>query len=219
VHVEAEEWRSGLVQAVAQQVRRRRLEIGLSVQRLADICSEEYGVPMKRSVLANFEGGRRPALSVVELLVLARILAIPPAELLFPIGREKEIEVLPGKRTDPWTALKWFNGESDRLPSDTEFTQDNAAARLYREHERAVEEWHEVQRRVKAFVSAVGEELKRPEPTPDSMNRAPLWDEAATELRNSEEAIRRVRKTMRAHGLTPPDLWDGLARIDQMGDE
>lgn len=217
--MEAEEWRAALVRAVAQQVRRRRLEVGLSVQKVADICTDEYGVPMKRSVLANFEGGRRPALSVVELLALARILAIPPAELLFPVGRERDVEVLPGERTDPWTALKWFNGESDRLPSDTEFTQDNAAVRLYREHEQAVEEWREVQRRLKAFVSAMGEEMRSAEYIPGSVNRAPLWDAAATELRNSEEAIRRVRQAMRAHELTPPDLGDGLARIDQMGDE
>lgn len=216
MHVDDEEWKSRLIQTVAQQVRRRRQELGLSVQKLADICSEEYGLPIGRSVLANFEGGRRPALSVVELLVLARILAIPPAVLLFPIGREAELEVLPGVRTDPWTALKWFNGESDRLPSDVEFTQDNAAVRLHREHERLVEDLFAIRREIDMIASTRGrEDLRqfRGESDPDAIDDR-LLELKAQRLRETATSISAVRSEMRRHGMTPPQMGAEAAYVE-----
>jgi transcriptional regulator with XRE-family HTH domain len=216
--VDAEEWRTQLARGVARRVRHYRLKRGLSVQKLADICTEEYGLPIKRTVLANFEAGRRPALSVAELLILARILRVPPVLLLFPVGQEAETEMLPGTSVDTWSAAKWFTGESEEIPGDGEEPQDAEAVRLYREHEQAVEAWHEVQRKIKAFLGAVGEEIERAEPNPELVKDDRLWDAAATELRNSEETIRGVRQRMRAHELTPPTLRAGLARIEQKGD-
>jgi transcriptional regulator with XRE-family HTH domain len=218
VHVDAEEWRAQLARGVARRVRHYRLMRGLSVQRLADICTEDYGLPIKRTVLANFEAGRRPALSVAELLILARILRVPPILLLFPVGQEAEAEVLPRTSADTWSAAKWFTGESEEIPGHTEEPQDTEAIRLYREHDQVVEEWREVQRKIKAFLGAVGEELERAEPGPEVLNKERLWDAASTELRNSEEAIRGVRRSIRAHGLTPPTLPDEMARIEQKGD-
>jgi transcriptional regulator with XRE-family HTH domain len=216
--VDAEEWRAQLAGGVARRVRRYRLKRGLSVQKLADICAEEYGLPIKRTVLANFEAGRRPALSVAELLILARILQVPPVLLLFPVGQETGSEVLPGTSVDTWSAAKWFTGETEAIPGETEERQETEPVRLYREHEQVVEEWREVQRKIKAFLGAVGEEIDRVEPEPHIAS-VRLWDAAATELRNSEDAIRGVRKRMRTHGLTPPSLEAEMARIEQKGDE
>jgi transcriptional regulator with XRE-family HTH domain len=216
--VDAEEWRAQLAGGVARRVRRYRLKRGLSVQKLADICAEEYGLPIKRTVLANFEAGRRPALSVAELLILARILQVPPVLLLFPVGQETGSDVLPGTSVDTWSAAKWFTGETEAIPGETEERQETEPVRLYREHEQVVEEWREVQRKIKAFLGAVGEEIDRVEPEPHIASGR-LWDAAATELRNSEDAIRGVRKRMRTHGLTPPSLEAEMARIEQKGDE
>ncbi|QQM41997.1 helix-turn-helix domain-containing protein [Streptomyces liliifuscus] len=211
-----EEWRSRLVYVVAQQVRRRRLEIGLSVQKFADICAEEYGLPLKRSVLANFEGGRRPALSVVELLVFARILAVPPAELLFPVGREEETEVLPDVPADTWSALKWFTGESDRLPNDDEFTQDNRTVGLYRDHDRLIAEWWASRQKLTGILATFRDpELKqfRAEPDPDSVDELRMRD-ASDAMRAAEEAVQIVRQQMRELGLTPPALGLESAYIE-----
>lgn len=215
--MDAEEWRAQLAGGVARRVRRYRLKRGLSVQKLADICAEEYGLPIKRTVLANFEAGRRPALSVAELLILARILQVPPVLLLFPVGQETGSDVLPGTSVDTWSAAKWFTGETEAIPGETEERQETEPVRLYREHEQVVEEWRDVQRKIKAFLGAVGEEIDRVEPEPHIAS-ARLWDAAATELRNSEDAIRGVRKRMRTHGLTPPTLEAEMARIEQKGD-
>ena len=206
------------MQAVARQVRRRRLEIGLSVQKVADICTEEYGLPIKRSVLANFEGGRRPALSVVELIVLARILAIPPAELLFPVGREDQTEVLPGVPTDTSAAMKWFTGESDRLPTDTEFTQDNAAVRLYGEHDRLLGQWWSARERAMSLMFRDPDlDQFRAEEDPAGYD-ALLLRQAQEVMERMQEAIRYLRQDMRDRGLLPPMLsWDEGSYIEGPG--
>lgn len=211
-----EEWRSRLIPVVAQQVRRRRLELGLSVQKFADICTEEYGLPLKRSVLANFEGGRRTALSVVELLVFARILCVPPTELLFPVGREAEIEVLPGMPTDTWGALKWFTGESDRLPQDDEFTADNRTVRLYRDHDRLITQWWANRGKLQSILATSRDpELKkfRAEADPDMVDDLRMRD-ASEAMRSTEEAVQVIRQEMRALGLAPPQLGLESAYIE-----
>lgn len=97
----------------------------MSVQQLSDACSE-LGLPIARSVLANFESGRRPTISVPELLVLAKALGVPPMALMFPVGYEDETEVLPGRKAHPVTALRWASGEG-YLPGQSE--EETAANR------------------------------------------------------------------------------------------
>jgi transcriptional regulator with XRE-family HTH domain len=205
--VEAEEWKARLVQAIAQQVRKVRLERGISVQRLADICTDEYGVPMKRSVLANFEGGRRPALSLVELIVIARILEVPPVHLLFPVGLQETTEVLPDKVVDTWAALKWFTGESPQLPDDQPSdTVESAAApvRLFRRHDQIVSDWQRSNRQLREMLATTG---SRPDPH--------LVQLASQSLHQLGESLQEVREQMRRRGLTPPaGLIPELTYID-----
>ncbi|MER5473745.1 helix-turn-helix transcriptional regulator [Streptomyces sp. NPDC002685] len=204
--MDEEEWRARLVQGVAQQVRRYRLERGISVQKLADICTEEYGLPIKRSVLANFEGGRRPALSVVELLVLARILNVPPVQLLFPVGLEETTEVLPHKSVDTWAGLQWFTGEASHLPGDAPDAapvEGAAAVRLFRRHDRLVAEWSNNNRQLqKLFTAAPG--------SPEA-NMVRL---ASQTLQSIGEALKEVREQIRRQGLKPPQLQADLAYVD-----
>lgn len=82
----------------------------MSVQKLAD-ATAELGMEIPRSVLANFESGRRETVSVAEVLVLAAALNVAPIELICPVGYDKEIEVLPGHSLDPLGAMRWFTGE------------------------------------------------------------------------------------------------------------
>lgn len=212
-----EEWRARLVQVVAQQVRRRRLEVGLSVQKFADICTEQYGLPLKRSVLANFEGGRRPALSVVELLVFARILAVPPAELLFPVGRVDEIEVLPDTSASTWEALRWFTGESDSLPTDGEASQDARTVRWYREHEQLLTEWWARRKELEVSLATEGrvwlEDHQTGTAPSEDMTRR-MIELKADVVRATEASITLLRRQMREAGLTPPDLDSAAQYIE-----
>jgi transcriptional regulator with XRE-family HTH domain len=107
-------WSARTARLVAREVRRYREGQGqrprISAQQLAD-RTEELGMPIPRSVLANLESGRRETVSVAEILVLAAALNVAPIELICPVGYDKEIELLPGRSLDPLGAMRWFTGE------------------------------------------------------------------------------------------------------------
>ncbi|WP_326593869.1 helix-turn-helix domain-containing protein [Streptomyces brevispora] len=104
-------WAEGLAVTAAEQVRARREELGMSAQQLADECAR-LGMPIQRSVIANFENGRRANISIAEVMVMAAALRVAPIYLLFPIGQQREIEGLPGMPADPYAWATWFTGES-----------------------------------------------------------------------------------------------------------
>ncbi|MFH0243617.1 hypothetical protein ACGRHY_14585 [Streptomyces sp. HK10] len=103
-------WSERLASAIAHEVRRHRMTLGLSAQQLSDRCAE-LGMPIQRSVLANLESGRRATVTVAEVLVLAAALGIAPAQLLFAVGYEEKVEPLPGCTKDPLVAVEWLAGD------------------------------------------------------------------------------------------------------------
>ena len=89
---------------------------GLRAQQLADRCAE-LGAPIKRSVLANLENGRRDFLTVTELLVLAAALGVAPTLLVFPLDdATADVEVLPSVTAPAWNAAPWFTGRRTYVP-------------------------------------------------------------------------------------------------------
>jgi transcriptional regulator with XRE-family HTH domain len=105
-------WQERLTRVIAGEVRRYRRERGMSAQKLADECGR-LGLPIARSVIANLEHGRRDAVSVAELLVLAAALRIPPLLLVIPVARQEALEILPGTEAPTWAAALWWRGEAD----------------------------------------------------------------------------------------------------------
>lgn len=103
-------WPERYTKTVAAEVRRYREQRGLSAQQFADACTA-VGVPMKRSVIANFENGRRASVGVDELLAFARVLDIPPIYLMVPVGRVEWVEMQPGMESDPYRVAMWISGE------------------------------------------------------------------------------------------------------------
>jgi transcriptional regulator with XRE-family HTH domain len=59
----------------------RRCALSMSAQELSD-ATERLGLMVSRSVIANFESGRRAAITVDELIVLSRALGLNPVKLL-----------------------------------------------------------------------------------------------------------------------------------------
>lgn len=103
-----EDWETRLVAAIAEQVRHRRDELGLSGQELSARCAQR-GFPIHRSVIANLENGRRGTVSVAELLVLAAALDVPAFQLLAPLDSEGA-ELLPGRKENRWIAAERLSG-------------------------------------------------------------------------------------------------------------
>ncbi|MGW3626459.1 helix-turn-helix domain-containing protein [Streptomyces sp. NPDC000880] len=104
-------WPDELAAVIAGELRRYRKAQKMSAQALADACTD-LGLPIQRSVIANFESGRRTSIGVAELLVMAAALRVPPIALIFPMGHEESMRPLPQTTWDPYMAAEWFTGEA-----------------------------------------------------------------------------------------------------------
>lgn len=210
--IEPERWRAVIAVTFARQMRRRRKQLGLTAQELADICTDQYGYPLTRSTLASLESGRRSALSVTDVLVLAHALRVPPLQLLCPTGFEEEVEILPGRQVPALDALRWFDGEQPGLPGDPgDRDADTETLGLHRTHQRLVEAYQARQADVRRVLAAAGDALQ----AADHQGVTQRLDIAAEMLRGAEEPLRKVRQRFRDVGLTPPPLPGSLARLDE----
>jgi transcriptional regulator with XRE-family HTH domain len=213
--VTVEDWQRHVVDVIASQVRRYRHERGMSAQQLADTCTD-LGLPIQRSVLANFENGRRPTISVPELLVFAAALDVPPVLLLLPLGQEQQAEILPGRASPTADALAWLIGEWSAEAGE----DDWAAAQRYREaastvaqfrlHRNLLQSWQES--RIQGdWFRREAEEFRQGN-NPDEADR--YVKEAQREDESADEAwrrLRRLRTAMRGRTLDPPPLPPPLA--------
>lgn len=99
-----------------------RKDRGWSAQRLADEM-KATGIPWERSVVANIENGRRPTVSVSELLALGVILNVSPLALLLPQRADEIFEVAAGIEESAEQVALWILGQQTSLsgvPKDSE---------------------------------------------------------------------------------------------------
>ena len=200
------EWPQRLTATIARQVQNVRGERRMSAQQLAD-ATAALGHAMPRSVIANLESGRRDTVSVAELLVLARALRVPPLELVFPLGREEMVELLPGETVATWDAARWFTGEAHFPPSPT-INEDVQAWRVaatgyFREQDRLFGNWYgneDLLQRARAENRTTDVEY-------GERNRQTLADQ-----------LRRHRSLMRQEGLNPGELPAGLRHLEEPAD-
>lgn len=194
------DWPGRLTQVVADQVRRYRVARKLSAQALSDRCAA-LGMEIPRPVLANLENGRRPTVSVAELLVLAAALDVPPVVLVVPLGNRPNVEILPGRELDTWDAALWISGEV-RVPEDAadtgaewlDLADERSIVPLYHQHDRLLEELESI-----------------------SEGRIRLEDDAgnAIDVHGGVIAsLRAHRALMSQRGLLLPQLPSGLEGID-----
>ncbi|MFD4975614.1 helix-turn-helix domain-containing protein [Streptomyces sp. NPDC058424] len=213
-----EDWSMRLGRCIAAEVKRYRHIRGMSAQQLSDACAA-LGHPIARSVIANFESGRRPTISVAEVLVFARALGVPPVLLLYPLGRVEDVEVLPGNTQRTSAGLDWFTGRSafpgryigfgavDEVSGLSEWYEDREAGweagaapiRLYQSHHGAVRGWSSAERSVRRM--GLAEEHARAE---------------LVKVRGRYEGqLREIRSDLRGRGLLLPPLPHELQHIDE----
>lgn len=177
----------------------------MSAQQLANRC-EELGLPIGRSVLANFESGRRPAISVPELLVLARALGVSPVALVAPIDHDDTVEILPGQDVPAYDAMVWLSGER-RFPGEAgprDEPADPAMTSAYREHAHYVAEWFKVNRRAADALAGAD----------DDQSAADRIAAAHDLVDRAERDVINVRRELRRAGVRLPELPAGLQHID-----
>lgn len=106
------EWGQEIAAQVGERVRMYRTELNLSAQNLANRTAT-LGYEVKRSVIAEMENGKRSTVSVADIFVLARALAVPPVALLLPLESSENINLLPGEATDVWKSFDWITGRKN----------------------------------------------------------------------------------------------------------
>lgn len=102
-----ETWGERFILRAAARVRDARRAQGFSVRELSE-RTKQLGHEVTRQVLVNLEAGRRRALSIDDLFVIAHALGVNPLFLLFDqnqMGRPNE--VLPDLEVPEWVALQW----------------------------------------------------------------------------------------------------------------
>ncbi|UQA94549.1 helix-turn-helix domain-containing protein [Streptomyces halobius] len=195
------EWADQVMATVAREVRRRRKELGMSAQDLADAC-EEIGYPIPRNVIANMESGRRANLPLVDVMVLAQALNTAPICLIYPVGYVEEMQRLPLQHpASTWDGLSWFTGEALELGTDDDML------RYFRAHHAAEKE---------VMAAQQGEMRARLEVNLPSgtVSKAEALRAQAHHTQEAEEAkhqLRTIRAFIREDGGTPPFLWPDLA--------
>jgi transcriptional regulator with XRE-family HTH domain len=91
-------------------VKQLRLARGWSAQRLAnELARHDPDTAFDRDVLANFENGRRPNVSIDELLLLSYVFGEPLASFLVPLRAEPSLRLGNVVLTpdDVWDWLIW----------------------------------------------------------------------------------------------------------------
>lgn len=81
-----------------------------SQQWLADRTAE-LGYPITRAQIANCESGRKQALDIAELIVIAEALGTSPAAIVSGSLDGDSIEYLPGQTLSPHAAWEQFTGQ------------------------------------------------------------------------------------------------------------
>lgn len=205
-------WPDRLTRTIAGEIRRYRTERGLSGQDLADKCAL-LGMPIHRSVLANLENGRRPSVSVAELLVLAAALEVPPLLLVLPVGRQQSIEILPGLTIDTWEAARWWEarGVLRYIPDlgaalGPELDEDVALIHGHA-HQEVLYRLRLMHASLEHATIAVSELLGED-------GAASMLDQMNKGVRGLVLALRDVRISMRDAGLIPPPLPESLTFVD-----
>jgi transcriptional regulator with XRE-family HTH domain len=204
---QVKDWERRLASVIAERVKGIRKDRRMSAQDLAD-ATAQLGHPIKRSVIANLENGRRDSIGIAEVLVLARALDVPPLALVFPLGRAPEAEVFPGASAPTWDAARWFTGEKplpDDLPgqewADPERWAGSAVAQ-FRGHDDLVAAFWRVD-------DGVREAVERGE--------IPLV-KAYLEARDAAlDQLHRYRQRMRRDGIEPPPVPAGVPLMTDEG--
>lgn len=209
-----DDWSTSVARLAAREVRRyrERQRPKMSVQKLAD-KTDELGMPIPRSVLANLESGRRDTISVAEVLVLAAALDVAPIDLICPVGFDKQTEMLPGAAMDPLSAMRWFTGELKLdISGDGAWTMrtpgsgERSSANLLKYHDQLLSkldsEEAKAREALRAVADAVGEEADESArgAARDLMIRVEEWREFI------REPLRQTRTEMRERGMQLPDL-------------
>jgi transcriptional regulator with XRE-family HTH domain len=93
-----------------RHIRQARTERGWTVRELADRCAKAGAPQITHTVITNLETRRRGTREITldETLVLARVLGVPPLQLMVPLDAGETLEIVPGDEMGAPEAVQWI---------------------------------------------------------------------------------------------------------------
>jgi len=208
--METQDWIPELSGRVGEEVKRLRLRRGFTGQDLCEAC-QAYGFTITPGTLSRLENGQRNA-GLAEILVLARVLDVPPMLVVFPLdGPSLDVRVASTVRLSAWDAFAWATGET---PLEAPAAPDTPLGVLeeFRSHNRAVQAALEstlgAAKRRRAAMFALEE--------PDRSNLARTAESYEAVSQQDCLELRQRREAMRGRGQWPPPLPEVLAFVDSI---
>ncbi|MFC8350322.1 helix-turn-helix domain-containing protein [Streptomyces sp. NPDC057280] len=203
------DWSPSFTARVAEQMRQARKAAGLTVAEAAQACAG-LGLAVPKTTITNLETGRRTSIDLAEFLVLAEVYKVPPISLLFPLGTDASVAVLPDREVPTWEAVAWFTGET---PLAESAPQGSAREVLdtFRVHSDAVAT-------AAASTRLAKDRRRKASITLDSGRRETLLEAAASYEQLAFDDCRELRvfrQVMRERGLVPPALPADLSFVDE----
>ncbi len=196
-----------LTRAIGANLAHWRKEKGFSLAELAARMGQ-LGMPLNLNGINKIERGAR-GVDLDELVVLARALDVPPLLLIFPIGRQQTVEVLPGVHAPAWPAALWFTGE-ELFPGER-YGENNSPIEDFRAQDEAIESWRKWRKRADDHRAAAAR-TDDPKTRADRLKQAELSDDTLDKI--IERDLRLIREHIRGWGLDPGKLPAELAHID-----
>lgn len=155
----------------------------------------ELGQPLGITGLSKIENGKR-GVDLDELVGLARALDVPPLLLIFPIGSEPTVEVLPGVYAPTWPAACWFTGEGGFPTPGPDGGWDVVGDDRY------------------IWLRAVTDDFRAQEVAIDRWRRAAASRDYDAQ-QSYEQSLRVIRARIRDRGLDPGELAEDVAHLDR----
>jgi transcriptional regulator with XRE-family HTH domain len=118
-----------------RRIREARQRRGWTAKDLADRCAEAGAPQVSATVITNLETRRRATreITVDEVLTLARVLEVPPLQLIVPLDASETLEVLPAVHMNAPEAVHWIGGDtSARLLGEIGLLRSDLTADLLR---------------------------------------------------------------------------------------
>ncbi|WP_405931581.1 helix-turn-helix domain-containing protein [Streptomyces sp. NBC_00827] len=202
-------WSPSFTARVAERMRQARKAAGLTVAEAAEACAAQ-GLPVPKTTITNLETGRRSSIDLAEFLVLAEVYEVPPVSLLFPLGTDASVAVLPNREVPTWDAVAWFTGET-RLDQPAPEGSARDVLDTFRAHSDAVAT-------ALASTQLAKERRRKASITLDSGRRQALLDTAASYEQLAFDDCRELREfrhAMRERGLVPPALPAELSFVNE----
>jgi transcriptional regulator with XRE-family HTH domain len=193
-----------------RRIREARQRRGWTARDLAERCAEAGAPQVSATVITNLETRRRATreITVEEVFTLARVLDVPPLQLIIPLDASETLEVLPGLHMNAPEAVHWIGGDTSAyLLGQIGLPQSDLTADLLRRADaESIISAVRLIREVATWI-VYSDEILQKTPGPPQDRR-----DIDASMRVYADRLMLLSARIEALGYSPPQI-DGMAEI------